>query len=124
MHDDQFTATGPYNPASGSGFEASAFSTSDQDMNFQWGLRVLARRCGVMGQTPAGGIAGVCGQGRFSQFGVLGTAFGERTGVVGASVSTTNDLENLNVPPGTFSLHSLGAGPGRGVLGTSGSGFG
>jgi hypothetical protein len=124
MHDDQFTATGPNNPASGAGFEASAFSTHSEDMGFQWGLRVLARRCGVMGQTTGGGIAGVCGQGRFSQFGVLGTAFDERIGVVGAAVENTNDLTNLNVPPGSFDLGSLGAGPGTGVLGTSGSGFG
>jgi hypothetical protein len=93
-------------------------------MGFQWGVRVLARRCGVTGQTSGGGIAGVCGQGRFSQFGVLGTGFAERIGVVGASVDNTNDLFNLNVPPGSFNLDSLGAGSGTGVLGKSGSGFG
>lgn len=124
MHDDQFTATGPHRPESGSGFPEAAFSTRDEDMGFQWGLRALARRCGVTGQTTGGGIAGVCGHGRFSQFGVLGTAFGERIGVVGASVANTNDLFNLNVPPGSFNLNSLGAGSGTGVLGKSGSGFG
>lgn len=124
MHDDQFTATGPHRPESGSGFPEAAFSTRDEDMGFQWGVRALARRCGVTGQTTGGGIAGVCGQGRFSQFGVLGTAFGERIGVVGASVGNTNDLFNLNVPPGSFNLDSLGAGSGTGVLGKSGSGFG
>ena len=124
MHDDQFTATGPHRPESASGFPEAAFSTRDEDMGFQWGVRALARRCGVTGQTSGGGIAGVCGQGRFSQFGVLGTAFEQRIGVVGVSVDNTNDLFNLNVPPGSFNLDSLGAGSGTGVLGKSGSGFG
>jgi hypothetical protein len=93
-------------------------------MGFQWGVRALARRCGVTGQTSGGGIAGVCGQGRFSQFGVLGTAFAERIGVVGVSVDNTNDLFNLNVPPDSFNLNSLGTGSGTGVFGKSGTGFG
>jgi len=77
-----------------------------------------------MGQTGGGGVAGVCGHGRFSQFGVLGTAFGQSIGVVGASVINTNDLMNLNVPPANVSLDSLGAGSGIGVFGKSGSGIG
>ena len=82
MHDDQFTAKGPPFP---SGFEKAAFSTEPQDnTQFAWGVRVLALRCGVVGQTRAGGVAGVYADGRFSQFGVLGTAFGQRIGVVGA----------------------------------------
>jgi hypothetical protein len=122
MHADQFTAQGPPFP---SGFEKAAFSTEPQDNTpFEWGVRVLARRVGVVGQTSGGGVAGVYGHGRFSQFGVLGTGFGERIGVVGASVTNTNDLMNLNVPPATVSLDSLGAGSGTGVLGTSGSGLG
>jgi peptidoglycan hydrolase-like protein with peptidoglycan-binding domain len=122
MHEDQFTASGP--ALAGSGFPDAAFSTGEQDVGFQWGVRVNARRCGVTGQTFGGGIAGVCGQGRFSKFGVLGTAFGERIGVVGASVVNTNDLFNVNVPPASFNLDSLGAGSGTGVLGKSGSGLG
>jgi len=122
MHDDQFTAKGPPFP---SGFEKAAFSTEPQDNTpFEWGVRVLARRVGVVGQTSGGGVAGVYGHGRFSQFGVLGTGFGERIGVVGASVTNTNDLMNLNVPPATVNLDSLGAGSGTGVLGKSGSGLG
>lgn len=122
MHDDQFTATGPpFN----SGFERAAFSTQPtDDTQFAWGARVLARRCGVVGQTTGGGIAGVYGHGRFSQFGVLGTGFGPRTGVAGVSVDNSNDLMNLNVPPESFNLDSLGAGSGTGVFGKSGSGFG
>src|SRR6266571_3314874 len=77
-----------------------------------------------MGQTGGGGVAGVYGHGRFSQFGVLGTAFGQSIGVVGASVINTNDLMNLNVPPANVSLDSLGAGSGIGVFGKSGSGIG
>lgn len=123
MHDDQFTAQGP--PFAGSGFPESAFSTlSSDDTGFQFGLRANARRCGVMGQTGGGGVAGLYGHGRFSQFGVLGTAFGQRIGVVGASVNNTNDLMNLNVPPADVNLDSLGAGSGTGVFGKSGSGFG
>jgi hypothetical protein len=123
VHDDQFTAMGP--PFSGSGFPESAFSTlSSDDTGFQFGLRANARRCGVMGQTGGGGVAGVYGHGRFSKFGVLGTAFGQSIGVVGASVTTTNDLMNLNVPPADVNLDSLGAGSGTGVFGKSGSGFG
>ena len=122
MHDDQYTATGPPFP---SGFEKAAFSTEQsENTQFEWGVRVLSRRCGVVGQTTGGGVAGVYGHGRFSQFGVLGTAFAERIGVVGASVVNTNDLMNLNVPPGSVNLDSLGAGSGTGVLGKSGSGFG
>jgi hypothetical protein len=123
MHDDQFTAVGP--PFAGSGFPESAFSTlSSDDTGFQFGLRANARRCGVMGQTSGGGVAGLYGHGRFSQFGVLGTAFSGRTGVVGVSVTNTNDLMNLNVPPANVSLDSLGAGSGTGVFGKSGSGLG
>jgi len=77
-----------------------------------------------MGQTEGGGVAGVYGHGRFSQFGVLGTAFGQSIGVVGASVINTNDLMNLNVPPANVRLDSLGAGSGTGVFGKSGSGIG
>jgi hypothetical protein len=122
MHDDQFTAKGPV--FSGSGFKLSGFSTNEDGDGFQFGVRVNASRCGVVGQTGQGGIAGVCGQGRFSQFGVLGTAFQNRTGVVGVSVDNTNDLFNLNTQPGQFRLESLGSGRGIGVLGKSGSGFG
>jgi hypothetical protein len=122
MHDDQFSATGPPFP---SGFERAAFSTEQsENTQFEWGMRVLARRCGVAGQTTGGGVAGVYGHGRFSKFGVLGTAFGERIGVVGASVVNTNDLMNLNVPPANVNLDSLGAGSGTGVFGKSGSGLG
>ncbi len=122
MHDDQFTATGPPFP---SGFDKAAFSTEPTDATqFQWGVRVLALRCGVVGQTRAGGVAGVYGHGRFSQFGVLGLGFGERTGVVGASVINTNDLLNLNVPPASVNLDSFGVGSGTGVFGKSGSGLG
>ena len=122
MHDDQFTATGPPFP---SGFEKSAFSTEASDATqFEFGVRVLSRRCGVVGQTTGGGISGVYGHGRFSQFGVLGTGFGARIGVVGASIDNTNDLMNLNVPPATFNLDSLGDGSGTGVFGKTGSGFG
>jgi peptidoglycan hydrolase-like protein with peptidoglycan-binding domain len=122
MHDDQFTAQGPPFP---SGFEKAAFSTEQaENTQFEWGVRVLARRCGVVGQTTGGGVSGVYGHGRFSQFGVLGTAFGQRIGVVGASVANTNDLMNLNVPPADVKLDSLGAGSGTGVFGKSGSGFG
>ncbi len=122
MHDDQFTAKGP--PFSGSGFPQTAFSTNQDGGGFQFGVRVNASRCGVVGQTGQGGIAGVCGQGRFSQFGVLGTAFQNRTGVVGVSVDNTNDLFNLNTHPGEFNLGSLGGGQGTGVLGKSGAGVG
>ena len=122
MHDDQFTAKGP--PIDGSGFPESAFSTLPDDTGFQFGLRANARRCGVMGQTVGGGVAGVYGHGRFSKFGVLGTAFGQAIGVVGASVTNTNDLMALHIPPANVSLDSLGAGSGTGVFGTSGSGFG
>jgi hypothetical protein len=122
MHDDQFTAKGP--PVNGSGFPEAAFSTLETYKGFQWGVRALARRCGVVGQTTGGGIAGVLGQGRWSQFGVLGTAFGPTIGVVGASVGNTNALFNLNLPPGDFNLDAMGAGEGTGVLGTSGSGLG
>lgn len=122
MHDDQFTATGPPVP---SGFEKAAFSTEQsENTQFEWGVRVLSRRCGVVGQTSGGGVSGVYGHGRFSQFGVLGTAFGQRIGVVGVSVVNTNDLMNLNVPPANVNLDSLGAGSGTGVFGKSGSGFG
>ena len=122
MHDDQFTAKGPV--FSGSGFKLTGFSTNEDGDGFQFGVRVNASRCGVVGQTGQGGIAGVCGQGRFSQFGVLGTAFQNRIGVVGVSVDNTNDLFNLNTQPGQFRLESLGSGRGIGVLGKSGSGFG
>nr|BFE29287.1 hypothetical protein GCM10010200_015380 [Actinomadura rugatobispora] len=123
MHDDQFTAMGP--PFADSGFPQTAFSTlSSDDTGFQFGLRVNARRCGVVGQTSGGGVAGLYGHGRFSQFGVLGTGFGQRIGVVGASVTNTNDLMNLNVPPAEVNLDSLGTGSGTGVFGKSGSGFG
>jgi hypothetical protein len=122
MHDDQFTAKGPPFP---SGFEKAAFSTEPQDnTQFAWGVRVLALRCGVVGQTRAGGVAGVYADGRFSQFGVLGTAFGQRIGVVGASVDNNRDLMNLNVPPASVNLDSFGTGSGTGVFGKSGSGFG
>jgi Putative peptidoglycan binding domain len=121
MHDDQFTATGP--PFFPSGFEKAAFSTN-QNTQFEWGVRVLASRCGVVGQTTGGGVSGVYGHGRSSQFGVLGTGFGERIGVVGASVDNTNDLMNLNVPPASVTLDSLGTGSGTGVFGKSGSGLG
>jgi Putative peptidoglycan binding domain len=124
MHDDQFTALGP--PFEHSGFQGAAFSTgqpNEEDTLFEWGVRVVGRRGGVVGQTT-GGWAGVIGQGRFSKFGVLGTAFGERIGVVGASVLNTNDLMNLNVDPARVNLDSLGAGSGTGVFGKSGSGFG
>ncbi|NLD68301.1 MAG: peptidoglycan-binding protein [Limnobacter sp.] len=122
MHDDQFTAMGPPFP---SGFEKAAFSTEPTDTTqFQWGVRVLALRCGVAGQTRAGGVAGVYGDGRAAQFGVLGTAFGQRIGVVGASVDNNRDLFNLNVPPASVNLDSFGTGPGTGVFGKSGSGFG
>jgi hypothetical protein len=124
MHDDQFTATGPPLASSGAGFPESAFSTLPDDTGFQFGLRANARRCGVVGQTDGGGVAGVYGHGRFSQFGVLGTAFGQSTGVVGVSVVNTNDLMNLNVPPANVSLDSLGAGSGTGIFGKSGSGIG
>ncbi|MGC5171273.1 peptidoglycan-binding domain-containing protein [Microbacterium sp. DT81.1] len=77
-----------------------------------------------MGQTRGGGIAGVLGQGRFSQFGVMGTGFEGSTGVVGVSVANTSDLFNHNVPPGDFRLESLGDGRGTGVLGRSATGFG
>src|SRR5262245_991241 len=73
MHDDQFTALGP--PFDASGFEKAAFSTgqtNEEDTLFEWGVRVVGRRGGVVGQA-AGGWAGVIGQGRFSKFGVLGT---------------------------------------------------
>lgn len=122
MHDDQFTAMGP--PFAHSGFPESGFSTLPEDPVFQFGLRANARRCGVMGQTGGGGVAGVYGHGRFSLVGVLGTAFGQSIGVVGTSVVTTNDLMNLNVSPDQVSLDSLGGGSGTGVLGKSGSGFG
>jgi len=122
MHDDQFTAKGP--PFSGSGFQQTGFSTNQEGGGFQFGVRVNASRCGVVGQTGQGGIAGICGQGRFSQFGVLGTGFNNRTGVVGVSVSNTNDLFNLNTQPGQFRLESLGEGQGTGVLGKSGGGVG
>jgi hypothetical protein len=122
MHDDQFTATGP---PFASGFEKAAFSTeAADDTQFEWGVRVLSKRCGVVGQTTGGGVSGVYGHGRFSQFGVLGTAFGNRIGVVGASVVNTNQLMNLNVPPASVNLDNLGAGSGTGVLGKSGSGLG
>jgi hypothetical protein len=122
MHDDQFTATGPPFP---SGFEKAAFSTeASEATQFEWGVRVLSRRCGVVGQTTGGGVSGVYGHGRFSQFGVLGTAFAERIGVVGVSVTNTNDLMNLNVLPANVNLDSLGAGSGTGVFGKSGSGLG
>ena len=119
-HDDQFTAMGP--PFAGSGFQQSGFSTIEDGDGFQFGVRVNAARCGVVGQSK--GIAGVLGQGRFSQFGVMGTGFGLQIGVVGVSVANTNDLFNLNVPPGDFRLDSLGAGRGTGVLGKSNDGFG
>jgi hypothetical protein len=117
MHDDQFTATGP--PFAGSGFDRSGFSTNEDGDGFQFGVHVNALRCGVVGQTRGGGIAGVLGQGRFSQFGVMGTAFGQQTGVVGVSVSNTNDLFQLDNQPGDFRLESLGDGLGTGVLGKS-----
>ena len=122
MHDDQFTAKGP--AFSGSGFQRTGFSTNEDSSVFQFGVRVAASRCGVVGQTGQGGIAGICGQGRFSQFGVLGTGFQNRTGVVGVSVDNTNDLFNLNTQPGQFRLESLGGGQGTGVLGKSGAGVG
>jgi hypothetical protein len=122
MHDDQFTAMGP--PFKDSGFEKAGFSTLSNDVGFEFGMRALARRCGVMGQTEGGGIAAIYGHGNAPQFGVLGTAFGDRIGVVGANVVNTNDLMNLNVPPEKFALDSLGHGSGTGVLGTTGSGTG
>ena len=122
MHDDQFTANGSTVPVGIR--EGGLLDGAAEGTQFEWGVRVLARRCGVVGQTTGGGVAGVYGHGRFSQFGVLGTAFGERIGVVGASVANTNDLMNLNVPPASVNLDSLGAGSGTGVFGKSGSGFG
>ena len=93
MHDDQFTATGPHRPESAAGFEAAAFSTHPEDMGFQWGVRAVARRCGVTGQTIVGGIAGVLGDGRRSQFGVLGTA----------TASTSASSVRASTTPGTCS---------------------
>jgi Putative peptidoglycan binding domain len=119
---DQFTAKGP--PNDNSGFPQSGFTTVSDGGGFQFGARMNAVRCGVVGQTQGGGIAGVLGQGRFSKVGVLGTGFGAAVGVVGASVDNTNSLFNLNVPPANFQLTDLGGGNGTGVLGTSGSGFG
>ncbi|WP_456820018.1 peptidoglycan-binding domain-containing protein [Cellulomonas sp. URHB0016] len=122
MHDDQFTATGTH-PSSG--FPGAAFSTEPHDRTTtDWGVRVLARRCGVVGQTSGGGIAGVYGNGHLAQFGVLGTAFAPRIGVVGVSVQSTAGIMNLHVPPETFELDALGAGSGTGVFGRSGSSLG
>lgn len=116
-----FTANGP--PFTTAGFEETGFSTVADGDGFQYGVRVNAARCGVVGQTR-GGIASVLGRG-FSQFGVLGAVFKEGgTGVVGASVTDDNDLMNLNVKVGDFDLDRLGQGDGTGVLGKSGTGSG
>jgi len=133
MHDDQFTATGPSHPSSG--WTKAAFSTVppvDENSNLsdiEFGVHVDGRRFGVVGVSSKGrfpehGIAGVYGKGRTSKFGVLGTAMGHFTeaGVVGASVSNTNDLENLNVPSEEVEL-AVG-GDRIGVLGQSGTGTG
>ena len=119
---DQFTAKGP--PNDNSGFPQSGFTTVSDGGGFQFGARMNAVRCGVVGQTQGGGVAGVLGQGRGSKFGVLGTAFDGAIGVVGVSVDNTNSLFNFNVPPANFNLNSLGRGSGTGVLGKSTTGFG
>jgi Putative peptidoglycan binding domain len=116
-----FTALGPH--FIGLGFPDTGFSTVEDGDGFQYGVRVNAARCGVVGQTT-GGIASVLGRG-FSQFGVLGAVIkGGGTGVVGASVGNDNDLMNLNVTVDHFDLDNLVAGDGTGVLGKSGTGFG
>jgi hypothetical protein len=116
-----FTALGPH--FIGLGFPDTGFSTVEDGDGFQYGVRVNAARCGVVGQTT-GGIASVLGRG-FSQFGVLGAVIkGGGTGVVGASVGNDDDLMNLNVTVDHFDLDNLVAGDGTGVLGKSGTGFG
>lgn len=123
MFDDQFTAVGPPNP--NSGLPDSGFSTGENQLGepapFQFGVHVHALRFGVMGHTAEGeGVAGVYGHG---DFGVLGTAFGERSiAVLGASVTDTNQLMNPQDPqPTEDELHF---GSGEGVVGRSGSGTG
>ena len=59
---DQFTAKGPLND--NSGFPQSGFTTVSDGGGFQFGARMNAVRCGVVGQTQGGGVAGVLGQGR------------------------------------------------------------
>jgi hypothetical protein len=127
MHDDQFTATGPSHPSSGK--QKAAFSTVDffddnsNPSDFEFGIHVKARRVGVVGAS-AKGIAGVYGHGHTCKFGVLGIAMGESAeiGVVGASVVTTKDIMNLNVPSETVEL-AVG-GDKIGVHGLSGTGPG
>jgi hypothetical protein len=129
MHDNQFTATGPSHETSG--MTKAAFSTVPpvDISDFEFGVHVNGRRFGVVGASSKGifpqhGIAGVHGVGRGCKFGVLGTAMGNiaTTGVVGASVTNTNNLNNLNVPSEEVELDV--GGDGTGVLGMSGNGPG
>jgi hypothetical protein len=144
MHDDQFTAIGPFFRTHRK--QKTAFST-EAPKEFEYGVNVRGKRCGVFGEsgTTNGdsslsegvgvqgsgstigvfghgghGIAGVYGHANHSQAGVLGAAMRDGNGVVGIS------LNSLGNPAATFESvpPTKIDGSGIGVIGASGEGSG